>query len=248
MNSIAAKKKKWFSLCINSYLLIVVVVFLFVCVYGSMTACFCLVPMKNVLMRSTDNFIKHHVFFSFFVSFVIIYLRHVIGVLICRFVYNVDIIRFYNVDRILQIFPENLLLFLLFFFLGERETLKKKIEEQRPTPSTATQCAICLNDLERDRIISALDLNWHIDCFRCSVCDVQLSHWYFEKDGLLFCRDDYLQRFGDACQQCSAFISGPAMIVDEHKFHPECFCCGSCQQYIGDGDSYALVERSKLFW
>lgn len=39
-----------------------------------------------------------------------------------------------------------------------------------------------------------------------------------------------------------------AMIAGDHKFHPECFCCFLCQQYIGDGDSYALVERSKLFW
>lgn len=43
-------------------------------------------------------------------------------------------------------------------------------------------------------------------------------------------------------------ISGPAMIVGEHKFHPECFRCTDCQQFIGDGDLYALVERSKLFW
>lgn len=38
------------------------------------------------------------------------------------------------------------------------------------------------------------------------------------------------------------------MIVGEHKFHPECFRCTVCQQFIGDGDLYALVERSKLFW
>lgn len=38
------------------------------------------------------------------------------------------------------------------------------------------------------------------------------------------------------------------MVAGEHKFHPECFCCGSCGAFIGDGDSYALVERSKLYW
>lgn len=105
-----------------------------------------------------------------------------------------------------------------------------------------------MNDLNHDGSISALGQDWHLECFRCSVCDAQLSHWYFEKDGLLFCRDDYWQRFGDACQQCGSFITGPVMIAGEHKFHPECFCCTQCNQYIGDGDSYALVERSKLFW
>lgn len=38
------------------------------------------------------------------------------------------------------------------------------------------------------------------------------------------------------------------MVAGEHKFHPECFCCGLCSAFIGDGDSYALVERSKLYW
>ncbi|XP_031616325.1 LIM domain kinase 1-like isoform X2 [Contarinia nasturtii] len=128
----------------------------------------------------------------------------------------------------------------------DREGKKSSPKLLRNNLSSLTQCASCLNDLD-DRIISALGQNWHTDCFRCSVCDEQLSHWYFEKDSLLFCRDDYLQRFGECCQQCSALISGPIMIVGEHKFHPECFCCVSCQQYIGDGDSYALVERSKLF-
>lgn len=43
-------------------------------------------------------------------------------------------------------------------------------------------------------------------------------------------------------------ITGPVMVAGEHKFHPECFCCCSCSAFIGDGDSYALVERSKLYW
>lgn len=38
------------------------------------------------------------------------------------------------------------------------------------------------------------------------------------------------------------------MVAGDHKFHPECFCCDSCSAYIGDGESYALVERSKLYW
>lgn len=43
-------------------------------------------------------------------------------------------------------------------------------------------------------------------------------------------------------------ISGPVMVAGDHKFHPECFCCSSCSGFIGDGESYALVERSKLYW
>ncbi|XP_044762849.1 LIM domain kinase 1 isoform X2 [Coccinella septempunctata] len=113
--------------------------------------------------------------------------------------------------------------------------------------NSANVCSGCLNVIDDEEIICALDQDWHLECFRCSACDAALSNWYFEKDGLLFCKLDYYTRFGEACQQCTQVITGPVMVAGEHKFHPECFCCTSCCSFIGDGDSYALVERSKLF-
>ncbi|XP_076231426.1 LIM domain kinase 1 isoform X2 [Calliopsis andreniformis] len=108
-------------------------------------------------------------------------------------------------------------------------------------------CAGCLNAIDEDEFIQALNQEWHIDCFRCSACDVGLSSWYFEKDGLLFCKDDYWAAYGEACQGCGQIITGPVMLAGDHKFHPECFACNSCGAFIGDGESYALVERSKLY-
>ncbi|XP_058826696.1 LIM domain kinase 1 isoform X2 [Topomyia yanbarensis] len=108
-------------------------------------------------------------------------------------------------------------------------------------------CASCYNSIAKNDYVSALGQEWHNDCFRCSVCDIHLSNWYFEKEGLLFCKDDYWAKYGECCQQCAQVISGPVMVAGDHKFHPECFCCESCKIYIGDGEAYALVERSKLF-
>lgn len=84
---------------------------------------------------------------------------------------------------------------------------------------------------------------------RCSACDCLMysSNFYFEKDGLLFCKDDYWRKFGECCQACSQLVSGPIMIAGDHRFHPECFCCKICTSVIGDGDSYALIERSQLY-
>ncbi|KAK6636586.1 hypothetical protein RUM43_010248 [Polyplax serrata] len=113
-----------------------------------------------------------------------------------------------------------------------------------PGPSV---CAGCLNSVEEEEFVQALDQDWHLECFRCSVCDAALSNWYFEKDGLLFCKEDYWAKYGESCQDCGQIITGPVMVAGDHKFHPECFRCSSCSSFIGDGESYALVERSKLY-
>ncbi|KAK3745190.1 hypothetical protein RRG08_012375 [Elysia crispata] len=82
----------------------------------------------------------------------------------------------------------------------------------------------------------------------CSSCDRRLDNWYIQNRGRLYCRRDYLAKFKDACNGCSHVISGPVMVAGEHRFHPECFQCCLCQAFIGDGESYALVERSFLYW
>uniref|UniRef100_A0A0P6GFT1 LIM domain kinase 1 n=1 Tax=Daphnia magna TaxID=35525 RepID=A0A0P6GFT1_9CRUS len=109
-------------------------------------------------------------------------------------------------------------------------------------------CSACLNHIHDNEYIEALNKEWHSDCFRCSVCDETLSDWYFEKGDILFCQMHYWAKYGQSCQQCSQLITGgPVMVAGDHKFHPECFQCSSCRCFIGDGDSYALVERSKLY-
>ncbi|KAM7374507.1 hypothetical protein PAMP_007160 [Pampus punctatissimus] len=43
-------------------------------------------------------------------------------------------------------------------------------------------------------------------------------------------------------------ISSPyKQVAGEQKYHPECFTCMSCEMFIGDGDTYTLIERSKLY-
>ncbi|KAL2094568.1 hypothetical protein ACEWY4_009287 [Coilia grayii] len=37
------------------------------------------------------------------------------------------------------------------------------------------------------------------------------------------------------------------MVAGEQKYHPECFSCQCCGNFIGDGDSFTLVSRSKLY-
>ncbi|XP_006641094.1 LIM domain kinase 1a isoform X1 [Lepisosteus oculatus] len=109
-------------------------------------------------------------------------------------------------------------------------------------------CAGCRRSIYDDQYLQALNSDWHTVCFRCCECNASLSHWYYEKEGRLFCKKDYWAKFGDLCHGCSEPITtGLIMVAGEQKYHPECFTCLNCRAFIGDGDTYALVERSKLY-
>uniref|UniRef100_A0A8C5HHY7 LIM domain kinase 2 n=1 Tax=Gouania willdenowi TaxID=441366 RepID=A0A8C5HHY7_GOUWI len=95
--------------------------------------------------------------------------------------------------------------------------------------------------------MKVLQDTWHNACFQCSVCCEHLTNWYYEKNGKLYCRKHYWEKFGELCHGCSLLMTGPAMVAGEHKYHPECFVCLSCKVVIEDRDTYALVERSKLY-
>uniref|UniRef100_A0A671WWS0 LIM domain kinase 1 n=1 Tax=Sparus aurata TaxID=8175 RepID=A0A671WWS0_SPAAU len=109
-------------------------------------------------------------------------------------------------------------------------------------------CAGCKQRIYDEQYLQALNTDWHTVCFRCCECSASLSHWYYEKDGRLFCKKDYWTKFGELCHGCNDPITtGLIMVAGEQKYHPECFTCLNCRAFIGDGDTYALVERSKLY-
>uniref|UniRef100_A0A8C0KGX8 LIM domain kinase 1 n=1 Tax=Canis lupus dingo TaxID=286419 RepID=A0A8C0KGX8_CANLU len=114
--------------------------------------------------------------------------------------------------------------------------------------SELPMCASCGQRIYDGQYLQALNADWHADCFRCCECSASLSHQYYEKDGQLFCKRDYWARYGEACHGCSEHITkGLVMVAGELKYHPECFICLTCGTFIGDGDTYTLVEHSKLY-
>eukprot|EP00066_Takifugu_rubripes_P017523 XP_011606789.1 PREDICTED: LOW QUALITY PROTEIN: LIM domain kinase 1-like [Takifugu rubripes] len=109
-------------------------------------------------------------------------------------------------------------------------------------------CAACKQRIYDEQYLQALNSDWHAICFRCCECSASLSRWYYEKDGRLFCKNDYWAKFGELCHGCNDPIAtGLIMVAGEQRYHPECFTCLNCRTFIGDGDTYALVERSKLY-
>lgn len=48
---------------------------------------------------------------------------------------------------------------------------------------------------------------------RCCECSASLSHWYYEKDGRLFCKKDYWTKFGELCHGCNDPITTGLIMV-----------------------------------
>ncbi|KAG1958209.1 LIM domain kinase 2 [Pimephales promelas] len=112
---------------------------------------------------------------------------------------------------------------------------------------TECACTGCGGTIQDGFHVKVLQDAWHNSCFQCSVCFDLLTNWYFEKEGRLYCHKHYCEKFGELCHGCSLLMTGPAMVAGDYKYHPECFVCLSCRVVIEDQDTYALVERTKLY-
>ncbi|KTG32677.1 hypothetical protein cypCar_00004026 [Cyprinus carpio] len=112
---------------------------------------------------------------------------------------------------------------------------------------TERACTGCGGRIRDAFHVKVLQDAWHNSCFQCSVCFDLLTNWYFEKEGKLYCHKHYCEKFGELCHGCSLLMTGPAMVAGDYKYHPECFVCLCCRVVIEDRDTYALVERTKLY-
>lgn len=108
-------------------------------------------------------------------------------------------------------------------------------------------CHFCENALkEEEKPREALRAKWHPDCFQCFECKRALTSTYYARGKTLYCKKDYAAKFRTTCHVCEQTITGPVMVVADHKFHTECFSCGSCGQFLGEEDNYVILERHRL--
>ncbi|XP_031573285.1 LIM domain kinase 2-like [Actinia tenebrosa] len=111
---------------------------------------------------------------------------------------------------------------------------------------SAKPCFVCREQVNLKNSAKAMRNYLHKKCFRCSVCGEDVSSCYFARGSELFCRRDYLLKHSSVCHGCACKITGPMMVIGDHKFHTECFSCNHCKRYLTDDDDYVMVERNRL--
>lgn len=110
-----------------------------------------------------------------------------------------------------------------------------------------TTCAGCRDKIRDGQALIALDLHWHVWCFKCQQCKLPLHGEYVAKDGKAYCERDYQKLFGITCVYCKRYITGKVLQAGEaHHFHPSCARCSKCGDPFIPGEEMYL--QGEVTW
>uniref|UniRef100_A0A3Q3J019 LIM zinc-binding domain-containing protein n=1 Tax=Monopterus albus TaxID=43700 RepID=A0A3Q3J019_MONAL len=86
-------------------------------------------------------------------------------------------------------------------------------------------CAHC-NKPILNKMVTALDKNWHPECFCCVKCSRAFGEEGFhDRDGQQYCQQCFLTLFASRCQGCSQPILENYISALNSLWHPQCFVC-----------------------
>ncbi|KAL7718271.1 LIM domain-containing protein unc-97 [Entamoeba marina] len=96
-----------------------------------------------------------------------------------------------------------------------------------------TFCEKCKHPIE-GRSIQACGFLFHVDCFRCTECDLPLTgSTFFRKDGKPYCNYHFYRLFGKVCEKCGEVIEGDdGYQIKEKFYHKKCFVCSQCNKKL----------------
>uniref|UniRef100_A0AC34PXI2 Uncharacterized protein n=1 Tax=Panagrolaimus sp. JU765 TaxID=591449 RepID=A0AC34PXI2_9BILA len=89
---------------------------------------------------------------------------------------------------------------------------------------------------------------YHESCARCVECGVPLNAKCYFRDGMLFCKADYSQRYTPQCERCQGPIDSQTLIMNvrESVFHLHCFSCVICGEMLRQGEKFLLGPNGSL--
>uniref|UniRef100_A0A5S6QFV5 LIM/homeobox protein Lhx1 n=1 Tax=Trichuris muris TaxID=70415 RepID=A0A5S6QFV5_TRIMR len=111
---------------------------------------------------------------------------------------------------------------------------------------SVTTCAGCDRPIYDRYLYRVLDKPWHGNCIVCEVCQARLDDRCFTRDGRIYCKSDFLKRYGARCASCSQGFSRGDLIrhARDKTFHVDCFCCTVCRKRLNTGDQLYVINDS----
>ncbi|KAJ3814166.1 hypothetical protein EV359DRAFT_23863, partial [Lentinula novae-zelandiae] len=95
-------------------------------------------------------------------------------------------------------------------------------------------CPACVRPII-GRVVGAMGMKWHPDCFRCTICN-ELLEFQSRWDGIKrpYCHLDYHETFAPRCYHCKTaiveerFISLNDTALGRRTYHEQHFFCAEC--------------------
>ncbi|KAJ7158868.1 hypothetical protein C8R46DRAFT_907501, partial [Mycena filopes] len=122
-------------------------------------------------------------------------------------------------------------------FAGGAPQSQRSLPARPPTLSQrrGLACGACNGSIV-GRIVNAMGLRWHPECFRCSICSELLEHVSsYERDGKAYCHLDYHENFAPRCYSCkTAIVEERFISLDDPQlggkrtYHEQHFFCAEC--------------------
>ncbi|KAL5479195.1 hypothetical protein EMCRGX_G022686 [Ephydatia muelleri] len=95
--------------------------------------------------------------------------------------------------------------------------------------------------------VSAVDLYWHPDHFRCSQCatDLTKGDGFSFEGGQLYCKDCFVTNSGIKCNGCGQGVSPDDLWIEalDVTWHSQCFVCDACKTPLHGGTFFAKLGR-----
>uniref|UniRef100_A0A671YKC2 Transforming growth factor beta-1-induced transcript 1 protein n=1 Tax=Sparus aurata TaxID=8175 RepID=A0A671YKC2_SPAAU len=99
-------------------------------------------------------------------------------------------------------------------------------------------CAQC-NKPILNKMVTALDKNWHPECFCCVKCSRAFGEEGFhDREGQQYCQQCFLTLFASRCQGCSQPILENYISALNSLWHPQCFVCRECYSPFVNGSFF----------
>ncbi|XP_015610259.1 thyroid receptor-interacting protein 6 [Cephus cinctus] len=107
-------------------------------------------------------------------------------------------------------------------------------------------CAQCGRKVEGEGTgCSAMDKVFHINCFSCFVCKVNLQGKpFYSLEGKPYCEEDYLNTL-EKCCVCTRPILDRILRATGKPYHPSCFTCVVCGQSL-DGIPFTVDATNQI--
>eukprot|EP01112_Ceratiomyxa_fruticulosa_P017533 TRINITY_DN5479_c0_g1_i1.p1 TRINITY_DN5479_c0_g1~~TRINITY_DN5479_c0_g1_i1.p1 ORF type:complete len:980 (+),score=160.32 TRINITY_DN5479_c0_g1_i1:775-3714(+) len=116
--------------------------------------------------------------------------------------------------------------------------------DQSIRDAMAPACGGCRLPITDSEMTEALEKTWHLSCFSCEHCKIQIAGAFGEKEGKVYCKDDFENLFSTKCDECGKVIVGPFLRAFEKAFHPSCFVCSQCKAVLVNGQYYEIDNKA----